>query len=202
MTLARFYGIHVWVLPASLLVLVGIHLFAVIRQGIAASPRRKPILAPDPGLSRRENYEREYAAEKTAGKPFWDALLKDGIVALVLAVVVVVAGRGPGAPLESLADPNSTNYVPRPEWYFLDMFQLLWYFTGSLEPLIIFSVFTAAWRCSSSCRSSTAGRSGIRAGGRWRWPSRRGGRRRGRPHLPGRVRDTGRERQGPGDRRA
>src|SRR5665811_285576 len=85
-TLARFYGIHVWVLPAALLVLVGIHLFAVIRQGIAASPRRKPIVAPETGLSRREAYEREYAAEKTSGKPFWHALIKDGIVAVILLV--------------------------------------------------------------------------------------------------------------------
>jgi ubiquinol-cytochrome c reductase cytochrome b subunit len=143
-TLARFYGIHVWVLPASLLLLVAIHLFAVIRQGIAASPRRHPILQPDPALSKRENYDLEYAAEKEAGKPFWDALLKDGVVALVLAVVVVVLAITQGAKLEGIADPNSTTYVPRPEWYFLDMFQLLWYFTGSLEPLLIFTVFTAA----------------------------------------------------------
>ncbi len=74
-TLARFYGIHVWVLPAALLVLVGIHLFAVIRQGIAASPRRTAARrAREPGSSRREAYEREYAAEKEAGKPFWEAL--------------------------------------------------------------------------------------------------------------------------------
>jgi ubiquinol-cytochrome c reductase cytochrome b subunit len=143
-TLARFYGIHVWVLPASLLLMVGIHLFAVIRQGIAASPRRHPILEADPALSRRENYELEYAAEKQAGVPFWDALFKDGVVALVLAVLVVVLAVTQGASLEGIADPNSTTYVPRPEWYFLDMFQLLWYFTGSLEPLLIFSVFTAA----------------------------------------------------------
>ena len=143
-TLTRFYGIHIWVLPASLLILVAVHLFAVVRQGIAASPRRHPILARDPALSRRENYELEYAAEKQAGKPFWDALLKDAIVALVLMVVVLVLAIVAGAKLESIADPNSITYVPRPEWYFLDMFQLLWYFTGGLEPLLIFSVFTLA----------------------------------------------------------
>jgi ubiquinol-cytochrome c reductase cytochrome b subunit len=143
-TLTRFYGIHVWVLPALLLVLVGIHLFAVIRQGIAASPRRKPILAPQPGLSRREAYEREYAAEKTIGKPFWDSLIKDAVVAVILLVVVFALALGPGAPLEARADPNSTNFVPRPEWYFLDVFQLLWYFTGDQEPLLIFLVFTLA----------------------------------------------------------
>ena len=141
-TLARFYGIHIWVLPASLLLLVGIHLFGVIRQGIAASPRRKPLVEPEPGLSQREAYEREYAAEKQAGRPFWESLAKDAIVAAILLVLVSALALGPGAPLEAQANPNSTNYVPRPEWYFLDMFQLLWYFTGSLEPLLIFLVFT------------------------------------------------------------
>jgi quinol-cytochrome oxidoreductase complex cytochrome b subunit len=37
-TLARFFGVHVWVLPASLLILVGIHLYLVIRNGISAVP--------------------------------------------------------------------------------------------------------------------------------------------------------------------
>jgi quinol-cytochrome oxidoreductase complex cytochrome b subunit len=37
-TLARFFGVHVWVLPAILLILVGIHLFLVIRNGISAVP--------------------------------------------------------------------------------------------------------------------------------------------------------------------
>jgi ubiquinol-cytochrome c reductase cytochrome b subunit len=143
-TLARFYGVHIWVLPAALLLLVGIHLFAVVRQGIAASPRRRALVEPEPGLSRREAYEREYAAEKQAGKPFWEAILKDAIVAAILTVVLVALALGPGAPLEPQADPNVTNYVPRPEWYFLDLFQILWYFTGNLEPLLIFLTFTIA----------------------------------------------------------
>ena len=140
--LTRFYGIHVWVLPASLLLLVGLHLFMVVRQGIAATPRRTPLVAPDPGESRRDAYRREYAAEKEAGKPFWKALLKDAIVALVIVGAVVVAAMILGAPLEEPADPNTISYVPRPEWYFLDMFQLLWYITGPLEPLLIFGIFT------------------------------------------------------------
>lgn len=143
-TLTRFYGIHVWVLPATLFLLVGIHLFAVIRQGIAASPRRKPIVEPIEGLTHSDAYEREYAAEKEAGKPFWESLIKDALVALVVLVVVMVLALTVGAKLESIANPNSTDYVPRPEWYFLDLFQLLWYFTGDLEPLLIFAVFSVA----------------------------------------------------------
>lgn len=38
-TLARFFGVHVWVLPASLLLIVGIHLYLVIKHGISAVPK-------------------------------------------------------------------------------------------------------------------------------------------------------------------
>ncbi len=36
-------------------------------------------------------------------------------------------------PLERLADPTDTAYIPRPEWYFLFLFQFLKLFKGSLE---------------------------------------------------------------------
>jgi quinol-cytochrome oxidoreductase complex cytochrome b subunit len=34
-----------------------------------------------------------------------------------------------------VADPTDATYVPRPEWYFLSLFQLLKYFPGPLEPV-------------------------------------------------------------------
>ncbi len=40
-TLARFFGVHVWVLPAALLLLVGVHLYMVIRIGISVAPKRE-----------------------------------------------------------------------------------------------------------------------------------------------------------------
>jgi quinol-cytochrome oxidoreductase complex cytochrome b subunit len=40
LTLARFFGTHVWVLPAALATLVGVHLYLVIRNGISAVPAR------------------------------------------------------------------------------------------------------------------------------------------------------------------
>jgi quinol-cytochrome oxidoreductase complex cytochrome b subunit len=39
-TLARFFGTHVWVLPASLATLVGVHLYLIIRIGISAVPEK------------------------------------------------------------------------------------------------------------------------------------------------------------------
>ena len=40
-TLARFFGVHVWVLPATLFLLIGVHLYLIIRIGISAPPRRE-----------------------------------------------------------------------------------------------------------------------------------------------------------------
>ena len=143
-TLVRFYGVHVWLLPAALFLLIGIHILAVIRQGIAGRPRLTPLTEPVAGESRRAAYERDYAAEKRAGKPFWEALYVDALLSLAIFLVVVVLAVVIGAPLEEPADPNSVGYVPRPEWYFLALFQLLWYFTGPLEPLMITAFFTIA----------------------------------------------------------
>ncbi len=41
MTLARFFGIHIWVLPAILLGLVGLHVYLVIKHGISTTPKRE-----------------------------------------------------------------------------------------------------------------------------------------------------------------
>jgi len=40
-TLARFFGVHVWFLPLSLILLLGVHMYLVIRLGISALPNRK-----------------------------------------------------------------------------------------------------------------------------------------------------------------
>jgi ubiquinol-cytochrome c reductase cytochrome b subunit len=143
-TLVRFYGLHIWVLPAILFLLVGIHLYALVKQGIAANPRLTPLTEAAPGESRRETYQREYAAAKRRGKPFYEQFLLDAIVSLGLFVVIVGLAFAAGAPLEPQADPNASGYVPRPEWYFLSLFQLLWYFSGPLEPLLISGLFTIA----------------------------------------------------------
>ena len=39
-TLARFFGVHIWVLPTALMLLLGIHMFLVFRIGISAVPKR------------------------------------------------------------------------------------------------------------------------------------------------------------------
>jgi quinol-cytochrome oxidoreductase complex cytochrome b subunit len=40
LTLSRFFGIHVWILPALMLLLVSAHLYLVVRNGISAPPKK------------------------------------------------------------------------------------------------------------------------------------------------------------------
>lgn len=81
-----------------------------------------------------ELYRQRYAKLKAEGKPFFPyAVVKDAFVAfLILALLVFLAWKY-GAALEGLADPTDTTYNPRPEWYFLFMFQALKAFPGSME---------------------------------------------------------------------
>ena len=39
-TLARFFSVHIWVLPAVIIALIGVHLYMVIRLGIAGVPKK------------------------------------------------------------------------------------------------------------------------------------------------------------------
>ncbi len=59
-----------------------------------------------------------------------------------------------------LADPTDTTYVPRPEWYFLFLFQLLRMFRGSLEPLgtvVLPTLGSSRALCRSIYRSHSDG---------------------------------------------
>lgn len=79
-------------------------------------------------------YDEKYREEKAHGISFYpDALFKDAIVAFIVFLILIALAYFVGAPLEARANPGDTTYTPRPEWYFLFLFQLLKYFPGDLE---------------------------------------------------------------------
>ena len=131
-TLGRFYAFHTLFLPLILFLLLGIHLFIVIKQGIAPLPDRKLVPAT------REEYRQYYRQAKQEGKPFYESMAKDALVALFLLIVLIALSVVLGAPLEEEADPTSTTYVPKPEWYFLFLYELLWWFPGKWIPVATF----------------------------------------------------------------
>src|SRR5215218_3340835 len=74
----------------------------------------------------KEEYLREYAVLKTQGKPFFPyAVAKDSAMAAIVIGVIIVMSIVLGAEMGPKADPTTTTYVPRPEWYFFFLFELL-----------------------------------------------------------------------------
>jgi menaquinol-cytochrome c reductase cytochrome b/c subunit len=74
----------------------------------------------------KEQYLQEYEVHKKKGKPFFPyAVLKDATMMLVVAVVAVVLAIMLGADQGPKVDPTTTTYVPRPDWYFYFLFELL-----------------------------------------------------------------------------
>jgi len=74
----------------------------------------------------KQAYLEEYEVLKKKGKPFFPyAVLKDSAMALIVVGVIIAMSLILGAEQGPKADPTSTTYVPRPEWYFFFLFELL-----------------------------------------------------------------------------
>jgi mono/diheme cytochrome c family protein len=77
--------------------------------------------------------------------PFFpDFALIESLAALVLLVALILVASLTQPSLEQVADPTSSGYVPRPEWYFLWLFQTLKYFKGPYEVIGTFLLPTVA----------------------------------------------------------
>jgi len=111
-TFARFYSLHVLLLPPATLLLIVLHVFLVRRHGVAP--------APGDELKPRKHFYPQQVFIDTVAVFIAFAIL------FTMALMVRV-------PLERLADPTDTSYIPRPEWYFLFLFQSLKVFEGPLE---------------------------------------------------------------------
>jgi menaquinol-cytochrome c reductase cytochrome b/c subunit len=75
----------------------------------------------------KERYLREYhLIKQETGHPFFPyTIWKDGVVATVVLGLIILMAILLGAELGPKADPTTTTYVPRPEWYFFFLFELL-----------------------------------------------------------------------------
>jgi ubiquinol-cytochrome c reductase cytochrome b subunit len=112
LTLSRWYAVHVAVLPLLLLALVAAHLVMMRRHQISG-----PIVP-------REGQP----------APFFPYhAIRDATVGALVFVALLAASTLGNAPFDPVADPLDASYVPRPEWYFMWLFQLLKYFPGKLE---------------------------------------------------------------------
>jgi ubiquinol-cytochrome c reductase cytochrome b subunit len=128
-TLSRFFTLHVFVIPGTLIALVCLHLLMVLKLGINEWPM--------PGrLVKRATYERDYHALTTSdGAPFVPyAIWKDMLFAafILLAVAGCAWYFGPFGPTGP-PDPTIIQTAPRPDYFFLWMYALLSLLPPSLE---------------------------------------------------------------------
>ena len=74
----------------------------------------------------KQAYLEEYDLLKKKGKPFFPyAVLKDSAMMVLVVGVIILMSVILGAEQGPKADPTSTTYVPRPEWYFFFLFEVL-----------------------------------------------------------------------------
>jgi len=133
-TLSRFFALHVFVLPATMLAFAGLHVWLVLKLGINEWPT--------PGrLVRRETYLKEYhELTHRDGIPFVpQAVWKDAMfaAAIIFAVAFCAAVFGPFGPTGT-PDPTITQTAPRPDFFFLWIYSALAFLPPSVETPLIF----------------------------------------------------------------
>jgi ubiquinol-cytochrome c reductase cytochrome b subunit len=105
-TINRFFGLHVWLMPAVLVLLVGAHL-AIFRHNGAAGPVTDRPRGLRPGR-------------------FWpDQMFMDAFASFVVFLIIVALAFFAPPFLDQKADPTNSQFVPYPAWYFLSLFGLL-----------------------------------------------------------------------------
>jgi ubiquinol-cytochrome c reductase cytochrome b subunit len=117
LTINRFFGIHVWLMPALLVLLVALHLMIFRWNGPAGPPIDE--------------------APKLKPGRFWpDQMFMDTVLSFAIFVVIVALAVFAPVPLDAKADLNNSQFVPYPAWYFLALYALL-DVVGSFPPAIV-----------------------------------------------------------------
>lgn len=82
----------------------------------------------------KKKYHEKYKAAKQKGVKFFpDIIYKDVIVSFALFLLLIGLATFIGVAQEPRVDPNDSSYIPRPEWYFLFLFEFLKFIPGKIE---------------------------------------------------------------------
>ena len=111
-TFTRFYAAHVTLLPLLMGLLILGHVMLVRKHGVT----------PAPGDEHRPRK-----------KFFPEQVFKDTVAIFLWCVGLACMVAFVKVPLGHMADPTDISVTPRPEWYFLFLFQMLKLFQGPLE---------------------------------------------------------------------
>jgi quinol-cytochrome oxidoreductase complex cytochrome b subunit len=119
-TITRFYAIHMLVLPSLMLLFVVFHIYLVRLHGVSEHKSKK-------GSNHGE------VAEAEPYRFYPEHLGRSSIVFFVVFCIIIALSIYGEIPKEDIVGTVDESYLPRPEWYFMWIFQLLTYFSGSVE---------------------------------------------------------------------
>ena len=73
----------------------------------------------------KDRVNQRYQELKKLGKSFFPYIIfKDTLAVMIVFLLVLGLTLKEGVELEEVADPTDNTYNPRPEWYFLFLFQM------------------------------------------------------------------------------
>ncbi len=82
---------------------------------------------------KKSSLEKYYKAKQKGVKFYPDIIFKDALISFSIFLLLIGLATFLGVATEPKADPSDTSYVPRPEWYFLWLFEMLKFFPGAIE---------------------------------------------------------------------
>lgn len=123
LTLSRFYLMHVIILPALLFAFVAVHIYLFRKAGAAGPIKEDPV---EPQLPPESFYPKQ--------------VLMDLVFSLLLVAGLGLLSFFHPVTLGPRANPASTTFIARPEWYYLPIFEWLKFWEG---PATIFGVVIA-----------------------------------------------------------
>ena len=116
LTLSRFYFAHVFLIPGMIFLFIGLHIALFRKAGPAGPINEDPI---HPKLPPESFYPRQ--------------VIMDMAFALLIMIGLGFLAYFRPVQLGPLADPANTKFVPRPEWYYLPMFEWLKFWSSRME---------------------------------------------------------------------
>ena len=129
LTVSRFFVAHVFLIPGALIAFIAAHVYLFRKAGAAGPPSEDPV---NPQLPTQRFYPRQ--------------VVMDTVVALLMILILGSLSHFMPTELGPKANPADTQYVPRPEWYYLPIFQWLKYWRGpfAIIGIIVIPAITAA----------------------------------------------------------
>jgi len=132
-TLSRFFALHVIVFPLLILGLIGVHVYLAVQNGVSEPPKAGRPVDPKTYRSWYARHKREGGSTLWPDHMWREMVFVGGVLAVIFVLALVLGPKGPGLP----PDPALIEVVPRPDWFFLWYYALIWYKPAALDTLVL-----------------------------------------------------------------